>query len=230
MLTCESRASWSASYLTREHHPPTTMRYKGKLKSWNDDRGFGFIHPIHGGEEIFVHIKAFSRRSSRPQMNELLWFEIEVGPEGKKRARNVEYVRQTPNHGNLKQPPVQRGTRTLVAIPCFVFVYVVIEIVWQPPLVLAAVYLGASIVTFLVYAKDKLAAQRNGWRTAETTLHLLAFAGGWPGALCAQQLLRHKTTKPEFRACFWTTVIMNVAGFVLLCSPAGQSLWATILM
>ena len=42
------------------------MRFDGTLKSWNDERGFGFIDPRHGDEEIFVHIKAFSKRSGRP--------------------------------------------------------------------------------------------------------------------------------------------------------------------
>jgi uncharacterized membrane protein YsdA (DUF1294 family)/cold shock CspA family protein len=203
------------------------MRFKGKLKSWNDDRGFGFIDPIQGGGEIFVHIKAFSPRSRRPQVNELLWFEIELGPEGKKRAKNVEFVRKIGDRSRTQlESSAPRGIGTLVAIPGFVLLYMVVGIVWQPPLVLAAIYIGASVVTFFAYAKDKSAAQRNEWRTAETTLHLLAFAGGWPGALLAQQFLRHKSTKREFRACFWTTVILNVAGFVLFCSPVGQSLWA----
>ena len=205
------------------------MRFKGKLKTWNDDRGFGFIAPISDGEEIFVHIKAFNLPSGRPQVNELFWFEIELGPDGRKRAKNVEFVRKAAGRSKRQlELSVQRGTGGLVAIPGFVVLYVIVGIVWQPPLVLAAIYVGASIVTFFVYAKDKWAAQENGWRTPEATLHLLAFAGGWPGALFAQQFLRHKCTKPEFRACFWTTVFLNVAGFILLCSPMGQSLWATI--
>lgn len=200
------------------------MRFKGKLKIWNDERGFGFIHPIPDGEEIFVHIKAFNPPSSRPRVNELLWFEIERGPDGKKRAKDVELVREAAGRSKRQlEPSVQRGTGALVAIPGFVVLYVVVAIVWQPPLVLAAIYFGASIVTFLVYAKDKLAAQENKWRTPEATLHLLAIAGGWPGALFAQHFLRHKSMKLEFQVGFWTTVILNVTGFILLCSSVGQS-------
>ena len=66
---------------------------------------------------------------------------------------------------------------------------------------------------------------RGAWRTPESTLHFLALAGGWPGALLAQQFLRHKSTKVEFRSVFWGTVIMNVAAFLALCSPIGQPLW-----
>ena len=47
-------------------------------------------------------------------------------------------------------------------------------------------------------------------------LHLLALAGGWPGALLAQQFLRHKSAKASFRTVFWATVVLNVAAFVAL--------------
>ncbi len=37
------------------------MRIEGTLKKWNDERGFGFIQPTHGGQEVFVHISSFPR-------------------------------------------------------------------------------------------------------------------------------------------------------------------------
>lgn len=203
------------------------MRFEGTLKIWNDDRGFGFIDPIQGGQEIFVHIKAFVPRSGRPQVNQLLSFEVELGPQGKKRAKNVELVRRTVARSNARrESSAQWGTATLFAIPGFAVLYLVVGILWKPPLVVAAIYVGASVVTFLAYALDKSAAERGAWRTPEHTLHLLAFVGGWPGALLAQQFLRHKSTKAAFRAVFWGTFILNVAGFVLLCSPMGRPLWA----
>lgn len=84
----------------------------------------------------------------------------------------------------------------------------------------ALFYAIASIVTFAVYAADKSAARRRAWRTRESTLHLLALAGGWPGALVAQKVLRHKSAKAGFRKVFWVTVFLNVAGVLLLSSPA----------
>jgi hypothetical protein len=42
------------------------MRFDGKLKSWNDELGFGFIEPLRGGQEIFVHIKSFPPGAGRP--------------------------------------------------------------------------------------------------------------------------------------------------------------------
>lgn len=150
-------------------------------------------------------------------------FDVERGPQGKKRARNVTLLpvaarRVRPSRSS----PAAWGTATLFAIPAFMVVYLAVSILWRPPLVLAAVYAGASVVTFFAYAFDKSAAQRGAWRTSESTLHFLALAGGWPGALLAQQWLRHKSAKAEFRVVFWGTVVVNVVGFVVLASPVGR--------
>jgi uncharacterized membrane protein YsdA (DUF1294 family) len=78
-------------------------------------------------------------------------------------------------------------------------------------------YLIASVVTFLVYAKDKAAARAGRRRTPERTLHLLAVVGGWPGAVLGQQWFRHKRIKRPFRRIFWCTVIINliITGYLL---------------
>ncbi len=66
------------------------MRLDGTLTKWNDDRGFGFIAPAMGGQEVFVHVSAFPRDGRRPQVGDPLTFEIETDAKGKKRARAVE--------------------------------------------------------------------------------------------------------------------------------------------
>jgi uncharacterized membrane protein YsdA (DUF1294 family) len=73
----------------------------------------------------------------------------------------------------------------------------------------AFTYISISIITIIVYAHDKSKARRGLWRTKESTLHLLALLGGWPGAAIAQQILRHKSQKRAFRNRYWLTVIMN---------------------
>jgi cold shock CspA family protein len=65
------------------------MRIEGTLAKWNDDRGFGFITPTQGGQEIFVHISAFPKEGIRPSLGETLTFEIETDNNGKKRAKNL---------------------------------------------------------------------------------------------------------------------------------------------
>jgi uncharacterized membrane protein YsdA (DUF1294 family) len=67
-------------------------------------------------------------------------------------------------------------------------------------------YLVASVAAFVVYAVDKSAAGGGRRRVPESTLHLLAWLGGWPGALVAQHALAHKTRKAAFQIVFWLTV------------------------
>ena len=119
--------------------------------------------------------------------------------------------------------PSRWNTATLFAIPCFAVLYAAVSILWKPPLWLGGVYLGLSLITFAVYALDKSAAERGQWRTPEKMLHLLALAGGWPGALLAQQFLRHKSVKPAFRVVFWLTVGVNVMAFIGVFSPLSVS-------
>jgi uncharacterized membrane protein YsdA (DUF1294 family)/cold shock CspA family protein len=201
----------------------TLTRFTGTLTTWHDDRGFGFLQADQGGEPVFVHIKAFLPGSGRPQLNQAYTFEVETGAKGK-RAKNVAPVRaarvtQATSPSRQRPSAAPWGTATLFVIPLFLVLYAAVAVLWRPPLWVAGAYLGLSLLTFVVYAVDKPAAQAQGWRTAESTLHLLALVGGWPGALLAQQWLRHKSSKREFRAVFWATVWLNVLGFLLLSSP-----------
>jgi len=84
-------------------------------------------------------------------------------------------------------------------------------------------YLALSVATFIVYAIDKWAARNHRWRTSERTLHLLALIGGWPGALIAQQVFRHKSRKEAFRVVFWATVVLNCAAFAWIHTEPGRA-------
>lgn len=96
------------------------------------------------------------------------------------------------------------------------------------PRALPGLFLGASVITWLLYWRDKRAAQAGRDRTPETTLHTWALAGGWPGALLAQQQFRHKTSKLAFRRVFYLTVALNLALLALLASPPAAPLRATL--
>lgn len=86
------------------------MRTHGTLTKWNDDRGFGFIEPTVGGEEIFVHVSAFPRDGIRPRIGELVSFEIELRSDGKKRALRIMRPGSTttPRHARRTQPAATR--------------------------------------------------------------------------------------------------------------------------
>ena len=75
------------------------------------------------------------------------------------------------------------------------------------------VTLLTSTTSIVLYAYDKIAAQRGTWRIAEATLHGVSLLGGWPGATLAQSMFRHKCRKAEFLQLHIVTV---VGYFVLL--------------
>ena len=52
-------------------------------------------------------------------------------------------------------------------------------------------------------------------------MHWLSLLGGWPGALVAQQVLRHKSSKQSFRIVFWITVTINCGALAWIYTPAG---------
>lgn len=78
----------------------------------------------------------------------------------------------------------------------------------MPPL--ASLYISMSLVSFVLYGIDKSAARHDYWRIPERLLHLIALLGGWPGALAAQALIRHKSRKRRFQCVFWLTAAVNM--------------------
>ena len=69
----------------------------------------------------------------------------------------------------------------------------------------------ASLLSLLLYWRDKHQARVQGQRIPEKVLHLSELCGGWPGALLAQQLLRHKTRKLSYQVVFWVIVALHQA-------------------
>jgi uncharacterized membrane protein YsdA (DUF1294 family)/cold shock CspA family protein len=196
------------------------MRFQGTLCNWNDERGFGFIKPDGGGQDIFVNVKAFPRGQSRPSDGARLSFQLETGPEGKKRATAVTYVgskASAPRAVERNSPPWP--VLSVITLAGFPFLYLWGWLAWGVSWYVLLTYLLLSAVTYFTYMVDKDAAEQKTWRVSEANLHLLALAGGWPGANLAQQFLRHKSKKMEFRFLHWLVTSINIAGFVAL----GQS-------
>jgi len=65
------------------------VQLPGILRTWNAERGFGFIAPTHGGAEIFVHVSAFPRDGSQPAEGESLLYELGRGQNGRPQAVRV---------------------------------------------------------------------------------------------------------------------------------------------
>lgn len=206
----------------------TNMRTKGKITSWSDEKGFGFITPSAGGKQVFVHIKAFSNTSRRPEIGQLVTYALATDKQGRPCA-----VTATLAGDRLPQNTPRTNSSLSVIGAAFFLAIVGISVLSAqiPPLILA-LYMVASLLTFITYAADKSAARKGARRTPESTLHMLSLVGGWPGALVAQQRLRHKSKKQSFRSVFWVTVFLNCGVFVWLFTPTGaatlQSLTASV--
>ena len=195
------------------------MQVKGKLVSWNDEKGFGFIAPFPDGEQIFIHIKAFKTVNTRPAINQFVTYTVSKDVQGRPCATNAILAG---DHFPVK-PKRKNGSLSIVVAPTFLLVVGISVLMANVPFLVFMLYFVTSLFTFVVYARDKSAAKRGTQRTPENTLHLLSLAGGWPGALFAQETLRHKTIKKSFRSVFWVTVLLNCGAFIWVLTPTGSS-------
>lgn len=185
------------------------MRQQGRIAKWNDERGFGFISPSKGGGSVFVHISSFPHHTRRPSVSEAVSYTLAFDSQGRPQAKDVRFMVGSPGAS-----PTRQNLRLGIAVPVafaisFLFTLGVLVAAGWLEIDVLAIYYGASIITYGIYARDKTAAQSAARRTPESTLHLMSLVGGWPGALIAQVLLRHKTRKPSFLIGYWFTVIAN---------------------
>lgn len=195
------------------------MRIKGEISAWNEEKGFGFITPDSGGKRIFVHIKEFRSRNQPPKIGQIITYTLGSDKHGRPCA--VEAT--LPSDRIPKQIKRKSGSLSMVVAVLFIIILGASVFASKIPLFILGLYIVLSLLTFIIYAIDKSAAQKGAWRTQESTLHLLSLAGGWPGALIAQQRLRHKSKKPSFRFVFWITVLLNCGALAWLFTENGAS-------
>ena len=107
----------------------------------------------------------------------------------------------------------------MVIVAClFVALICVLAATGELPVAAAVLHVAASLTAFLLYRIDKAAAVSGARRTPESTLLAVGLFGGWPGALVAQQVLRHKSRKTSFQILFWITVVSDCAAMAWLWS------------
>lgn len=185
---------------------------KGRITRWHDDKGYGFVTAENGQSKIFLHISAVKDSRVRPVKNDTVTFDLEKDNQGRFRALNVQFA------------GVKRYPATVLFAGLFLVSVAVMAVtrndMWLP----GVVYMVMSVLTYVIYAADKRAAEHGRWRTPENTLHMMALAGGWPGALMAQSQLRHKSKKQPFKTLLWLTIVLNVVGFIWAFSLPGHTL------
>ncbi|VVO55004.1 DUF1294 domain-containing protein [Pseudomonas fluorescens] len=112
-----------------------------------------------------------------------------------------------PGGENIQNPRLKLLVfAVLCALPLFGSVSLWLRGVSLIPL---AAYAIVSVLAFFLYWSDKRKARADSWRTPENVLHAVELAGGWPGALLAQQLFRHKTRKVSYQLLFWLIVLLH---------------------
>jgi uncharacterized membrane protein YsdA (DUF1294 family)/cold shock CspA family protein len=201
------------------------MRYQGKITNWKDDQGFGFITPNGGGKQVFVHIKSFSKRQQRPLDNEIVTYELKADANGRAHAENVAFVSERKSAATSSQ---RSNILPILTAAFLVFLAGAVS-AGKLPFAVLGLYLATSAIAFGAYALDKSAAKNDRWRTQENTLHLFALIGGWPGALVAQRLLRHKSKKQSFQTVFLATVFLNCGALYWLFTSSGTKFLHSVL-
>ena len=196
------------------------MRFQGKIKNWNDDKGFGFVEPNGGGQRAFVHIKAFITRARRPVTDDVITYELVREKDNRYKAEKIRFADAARSVN--KRTKGENSNYFGAAVTLFFCVWLLFSTVMgKLSLIVGGFYLVLSLITFIAYAIDKSAAKSGRWRTQESTLHTLALFGGWPGAFVAQNSLRHKSSKAEFKSVYWVTVLLNLGGLYWLHTEGG---------
>ena len=175
---------------------------------------------------MFVHISSFTNRSQRPIGNELVTYKLKIDEHGRPQAQEVQFVVDRAWEPAVNIVPLLRSS---LISAVFIVSVASLTVVDRLPNAVLVLYLLASATTFFAYAWDKLSAQSNAWRTSEGTLHLLGLVGGWPGALVARHVFRHKSKKQSFIEMFWVIVVLNCGGLAWAISPPGQRFLVSLL-
>jgi len=102
--------------------------FRGYLKRWNDDRGFGFIGAENGKGDIFIHISALKKMSRRPIIGDRLSYQIHLDNSGKKRAVNAYIEGVSEIQPRIKSKTLARhpGNRWLSGISTVIVVLVLL--------------------------------------------------------------------------------------------------------
>lgn len=64
-------------------------RQRGIIKSWRDEKGFGFIEPVDGGPDLFFHANDVKNSRRRDLAGQRVTYVLVPGRDGKPAAGDV---------------------------------------------------------------------------------------------------------------------------------------------
>ena len=220
------------------------MTKQGSIIRWDATRAFGFIRSADSAGDVFFHLRDY-RGSTPPREGLAVVFEdIHVGGKGPRamavrpasdphgaaqdtrsldsrrthrpaQARRAAPASRSPRQGKAPSP----ATGASLAYGLMAAWAVLLAWgVWMQrlPLWSLAALAAVNVLTLWMYAADKNAARAGRWRIPESNLHLLSLLGGWPAAWLAQQNMRHKSSKKEFRTVYWLTIVLHCGALAWL--------------
>lgn len=213
------------------------MTKHGTIVRWDATRAFGFIRSGDSVGDVFFHVRDY-RGATPPRAGLAVVFEeIHVGGKGPRAmavrtassphgaaqdARSTDSRRAHRPAQAKRSAPAGRSPRqgkaplpaTGASLAYGLMLGWAALLAWgawtqRLPLWTLAALAALNVVTLWLYAADKNAARADRWRIPESNLHLLSLLGGWPAAWLAQQNMRHKSSKTEFRAVYWLTIVLH---------------------
>lgn len=192
--------------------------YRGHVIHWNDEKGYGFIQLNPKYQNLFFHISMFAYHHCRPKVNDAVIFTAEPGKNNGWQAKRVLLLQDKEaiyeNHicdiAENSQPKKFEGCVYAVLDAVYFLILTYISL----PIAITAAIL--SILTVALYSYDKKAAAAGERRIPDASFHIASLLGGWPGALFARPMLRHKIRQDRFKVFFWASIVINFCALYTL--------------
>ena len=213
------------------------MTKNGSIVRWDATRAFGFIRSTDSAGDVFFHVRDYHGSTPPHEGLAVVFEEIHVGGKGPRAmvvrtASDPQCADQNTRSGDSRRTPRPAQAKRSAAAGrsprqgkapspatgaslayglMLAWAALLAWGVWTQrlPLWTLAALAALNVVTLWMYAADKNAARAGRWRIPESNLHLLSLLGGWPAAWLAQQSMRHKSSKAEFRAVYWVTIVLH---------------------
>ena len=81
---------------------------KGRFKFWHADRGFGFIEPEEGGEDVFLHESEVPVQCQPLLPGSVVDFDLTLGKNGRPQARVISVLQIGAPEGPREDPAARK--------------------------------------------------------------------------------------------------------------------------